>query len=177
MKLNKKQEIIAATILGGVFFLLTGRFLISGLYSNLTGLHQQIKLAEAQLKEGLRVQKNKDKISLDYKKSKPYLKVVKENERQILAELLKEIERLMSSVDGAIISLTPQESPDTEEVFKEYKVNFRVEVSFPQLLHFLSKVQKNKRLIKFEKMTITAQGDDADVLRVQGVISLAALLK
>lgn len=177
MKLNKKQEIIAATVLGGVFFLLMGRFLISGLYSNLTGLHRQIKLAEAQLREGLRVQKNKDKISSDYKKSKPYLKTTRENERQILAELLKEIERLVSSVDGVIISLTPQESPDTEEAFKEYKVNFRVEVSFPQLLRFLSGVQENKHLIKFEKMTITARGDDADVLRVQGAISLAALLK
>jgi len=176
MKLNKKQEIIIAGVLGAVLLFLVSRLLISGLYSDLTDLRQQIRIAEAQLKKGLRVQKNKDEISASYKQFGPYLRVMGRNERQIFAELLKEIESLVRRVGGIIINLTPQELSDTQETFKEYKVNFRIEVSLAQLLRFFSEIQANKRLIGFEKLTVTAQGDGEDVLMVEGTIGLAVPL-
>lgn len=176
MKITKKHKMIAAVAAGAVLFFWVGRSLVVSLSLRLTHLRQQIKLAEGQLKKGLRVQRNKDTIAADYKICEPYFKRPQGNEKQIFAELLREVERLVSSLGATIVNLTPKAVPDVNDVSKEYKANFRVEASFPQLLEFLSEVQESKRLIKLEKVTITPQGDQASTLRVEGAIGLAVPL-
>ena len=173
MKVNKKQQVIIGVAVGAILVFLAGRYLITSLHADLTEQNRQIKLAESQLRKGLKVQKNKKEISTDYKKYGPYLRVAGTNERRIIAEMLEEVERLVRSVGGNIINLTPQDAPDERESFKEYKVNFRIEAKFSQLLKFFSEVQENKRLIKFDKLTVTSKTDGLGALMVEGTISSA----
>lgn len=170
-KITKKQKLIASLVVGVAFLFFGGRSLVAQLYSRLVDLRQKIKVAEKQLEKGLGVQKDKDKILSDYKMYESYFKPPAKTDKKIFAELLKEIERLMHSVNGSIVSLIPQDEPVEEKTHKEYKASLRVEMRFGEFLQLLSDIQESSRLLKFEKLIVASQG--ANVLRVEGTIGWA----
>ncbi|MCK5580504.1 MAG: hypothetical protein KAJ18_04445 [Candidatus Omnitrophica bacterium] len=176
VKLKKKEKFWLG--IAGVVILLfvVQQLVFSGLLSKLKKSGREVKLAEATLKRNLKLQGEKDQVLGEYEKFEPYLQLSSKNEKLILAELLKEIESIVSSVGGSISNLTPQEQFDDNKEYAEYRVVFRLELSFLQLLKFLSAVQESEKLIRLDKFTAVARGEEARVLNIDGVVSLVVPL-
>ena len=173
---KKREKIILVVVLGvaGVFFI--QKLIITRLYAKIKDQRREIRLAEARLKKNIAIQKVKDEVSTDYERYGLYLTMSTDNEKQIVAELLKEIESIVHSSQGSIVTLSPQAEWEKEKTYKNFKVNFRIEVTFPQLLQFFGAVEDSKRLIRLEKLTIASKSEKNSLLNVDGTISLAVPL-
>lgn len=169
MTLTKSQKIILYIAAGAVIIFGGERFFISGLYCRFSDLHRRVKLAESELKKAIAIQKTKDKITADYEESKPYLELAAAGEKQVIAQLLKEIESIISASGGTVVNLNPQEKSDKANV---YKADFRLELTFRQLIKFLSEVERSKLLIKLDKIAVTSKDEAAAALRIDGVVSI-----
>ncbi|UCD14900.1 MAG: hypothetical protein JSV34_04025 [Candidatus Omnitrophota bacterium] len=169
MTLTKGQKIIIYVIIGIVIVFFVERFFISGLRSRLTSLNRKVRLAESELRKAMAIQKTKDKIVEDYQRTKPYLEMKAEGDKQIVAQLLKEIESIIRISGGTVVSLNPGERISEANV---YSADFRLEVTFSQLLKFLNAIEESKLLIKLDKISITSKDEKAALLRVDGTVSI-----
>ncbi|MCP4651354.1 MAG: hypothetical protein GY853_14910 [PVC group bacterium] len=161
---------IAATI---IFAFFVERYFVSNLLSKIKSFRNQIKLQEHRLKEGLEIEAGKDKILEDYEYCKPYLEKTATSDKQAIAELLKEMERIVSESGGSITNLSPRDKPEAFDGYKTYQAEFRLEVSFEQLLKFLNKIQESSFLIRLDKFSVASKDKKAIKLEMGGVISIA----
>ncbi|MBU1122117.1 MAG: hypothetical protein ABIH71_04005 [Candidatus Omnitrophota bacterium] len=169
MAIAKSQKIIIYIVVVVAFIFLADRFFVSGLRDRLELLNRKVRLTERELKKGIAIEKTKDKILQDYEQSKPYLDVEVESDKHIVAMLLKEIESVIRICGGTVINLNPQEKETQLNIFK---ADFRLEMSFIQLLKFLNAIGESKLLIRLDKIAITSKDEAAQALRVDGVVSI-----
>lgn len=175
IKLNKSQNILLVIAAGVVFLLIAERIFISAPRKRLLGLENQIHFEEERFKRSLGVVNEKDKLTVDYHKYEAYLKTGPADERQAVAMLLKEIERMAKETEVSIVNLSPVEVPEQAEEYKKYKADLRVEAGMPQLIGFLYKVKESPLLIKMDKLTLTPKDEQGSLLRVEAVVSMAVL--
>jgi hypothetical protein len=175
MKFDLKKSRKAIIYLIGIisFLFIVERFFIADLRNSLHKLRSKIRLAEAQLRKALEIQRNKERIVFDYKKSQPFLKIKKLGEKQIIALVLKEIENIARFSGASILNLTPEEEIEKTREYKKYKADFRLESTLQELITFLNKLQESKLLIKLDRISIFSKDEEKGILRVDGTISLA----
>jgi len=171
IQLKGKQKILVYVVVGILVYAFIGRFIFFGLGARLKQLKQQTKLAEANLKKGLETQKRKDIISSDYDKYHLFLAIEKMEQRQIIEELLKEVERIAKDSGASLLNLSPQEA--TEQDKRRYKADLRIEASAEQILNFLYKIQESKLLIKLDKISVSPKDEQASMLKAEATISIA----
>ncbi|MCK4994243.1 MAG: hypothetical protein KAS13_04255 [Candidatus Omnitrophica bacterium] len=170
----KKKEILLIYITVGVLVsLFFDRFFLPGVQSRFKGSHDRMTREELRLKRNLRIQSRKDEILEEYEFCKLYLGNRSANENQIVAELLKEVETIVTAAGGIVVNLNPNDEPRGFEYYRKYSVEFRLEVSFEEMLEFLDKVRKSKFLIKLDRLVVVEMNKQASILRVDGVVSLA----
>jgi Tfp pilus assembly protein PilO len=173
IQLKTKQKILSYLLLAGIIVFLILRFIFLGLNNRLKQLNQQIKLTEGKLKRVLEIQRMKDVVTADYKEYQPYLKLEQLSERDTVEELLKEVESIAKDSGVSVINLSPQEGPEQTKEYKKYKADIRLEASFEQILNFLNKIQEDKLLIKLDRISLVPKDEEAQILRVEGTISIA----
>jgi len=171
IQLKGKQKILVYTIISILVCLFIGRFIFFSLGVRLKQLKQQTKLAEANLKKGLEMQKQKDMISSDYDKYQAFLIIEKMEQRQIIEELLKEVERIAKDSGASILNLSPQEA--AEQAKGRYNADLRIEANAEQILNFLYKIQESKLLIKLDKISVSPKDEQASTLKAEATISIA----
>lgn len=175
LQVKGKQKILVVASIYVVSIFLADRIFLYGLRSKLRGVRQQIKAEEARLKKNLSIKNNKDKILSDYNNYQPYLKEWLVDEKQTTAQLLREIERLAKSSGVSIVNLNPQEGPEQAKGYNKYKADLRLEASPEQLISFLFGVSESKLLIKIDKLSLVPKDEQASVLRIEALISMAVL--
>ena len=171
IELKGKQKFLLYAVISVLVCIFMGRFIFLSLGVRLKQLKQQTKLAEAKLKKGLEIQKQKDIISSDYDKYHVFLAVEKMEQRQIIEELLKEIERIAKDSGASLINLSPQEAAEQDK--GRYKADLRMEANAEQILNFLYKIQESKLLIKLDKISVSPKDEQASALKVDATISIA----
>ncbi len=171
IKLKGKQKILIYAVISALVCIFIGHFIFFSLGARLKQLKQQTKLEEAKLKKGLEIQKQKDIISSDYDKYHVFLIVEKMEQRQIIEELLKEIERIAKDSGGSLVNLSPQEA--TEQDKGRYKADLRIEANAGQILDFLYKIQESKLLIKLDKISVGPKDEQASTLKADATVSIA----
>jgi hypothetical protein len=173
IKINKREKILIYVIAGLVFLFLVERFLFSGIRGNSKGVAQKIKIEEARLQAGLDIQKRKDAITAEYNELKPYLsKSEGASDREIFAKFLKESERVAQDAGVSIVSLSPQDEPQSESGYVKYNADLRVEGSITKVLTLIDKIQNSELLIKVDKMNLSSKDEKAGSIKVEAVLSL-----
>jgi hypothetical protein len=173
-KLSKQNKFILGLLASIILILFTGRMLVLDLAFRAAKDAQQLKLAEARLKQSLQIQNKSQIIASDYAKYQPYLVTDTMPARQVVEELLREIERIAKDSSVEIINLTPQGIPDEKDKKKEYSADLRLECTgTDRLLSFLNGIQESKFLIVVSKFALTAKDQQGVVLKAEMTLSLS----
>ena len=170
---NKGMErwlLIAAVILGGLFFL--DRVVFSGVRAKAQALRQEITTEEVNLRAGMGIQKRKDLIVRDRKQLAPYFLTLTDD-RQILATFLKETERIAKDTGVTVIDFTPETVSDKPVETRMFRAKLRAEATNQEVLTFFSKIEQSQLLIRVEQFSLTPKDDQASTLRLETTISLA----
>lgn len=171
-KLKKSQKIALFIILGIIIAFLLEKVVFSVIRTKIKDLNKKIKLQELALREGLSVQKNKDKIIQDYKNYSQYL-LTETQDRDITAKFLKEVEKITRDAGLSVVSLVPEDKFEQKPNYKEYRVNQRLEGRMGQLLNLFDKIQNSPLLIKLNELTITSKDEETGTLSIEAIIGLA----
>ncbi|MCX5712249.1 MAG: hypothetical protein NTY47_04145 [Candidatus Omnitrophica bacterium] len=174
MKLDFKGKKNILIIIGSaiVVIILLARFVFVELINRSIRIGREVKLAEANLKKGISLQKRKDIIVSDIKKYQPYLLGEVTEEQGVVEALLKEVERLVKDSGVSIINLSPQDKPEKKNDMTKYKADLRVESGLIQLYGLINKIQQDSLLIGIEKLSITPKDEDGNVVKAEFTISL-----
>jgi len=168
-----RQKILLYAGAGLVAVIFIGRFLFVGLAGSLKKLDCQIKIEEQKLKNVAAIQKSKDAIIADYDRLKPHIDIEKTPERQIIEELLKEVEKIAKDSGGSVLNLSPQAQIEETKTCKKYKADLRMEANVEQVINFLYGVQNSRLLIRVDRMSLSPKDEQATTLRVDMALSLA----
>lgn len=173
IKLKKREKYIVYIIGGILTIFLIERFFFSGLRSKIRNLKTQIKLQEVNLKTGITIRQQKDKILQERERFKSYLEIARSSsEREIVARFLKEIEKIAASSGISIISLSPQNEPEQHRTLKKYNADLRAEGSLQKIFDFLHKVQNSDLLIEIDKFSLATKTEEGDILKLETTISI-----
>jgi len=175
LKKGQKTIIYAVVAILGVF--LIERFFFSGLRSKIRNLNQQVKLEEANLKIGMTMRKQKDKISSENSRYKTYLEITdSSSEREIITKFLKEVEKIANDSGISVINLSPENQIDKLKNCKKYNADLRAEGSEERIFNFVNKIQSSNLLIELDKFSLVAKDEQADTLRLETMISIVVPL-
>jgi len=170
--MQTKQKAIIISIIGVVFILLIGKFFLSTLGDKLKDLHQQIEVEEKALRHNLEAREKKDVILQEFESYQDY--VMKYTyDRRIIAEFLKEVEKLAHLSGVSIINLTPQEEREQQETYKKYTAELRAEAYLEEIINFFYKIQKSNLLIKLDRFSLAPKDKEASTLSLETTISIA----
>ena len=173
MKLTKNQTIFLYLGAGLSLLVLMERFFISEFRDRLYKFEQQIRLEEARLRKDLNIQRTKDIILKDYEYCKPFLRLNDADEKDIVADLLKEIENLVRISGASVVNLSHHEAKEETPRYRKYRATLRLEATLQQLLNFLHSVQNSELLMKLDKISIVSKDEEAHVLSIDGIITIA----
>jgi hypothetical protein len=172
IKINDKQKFWGALIVGAIVVLFLAQAAVSDLAGRARKNESQVKLAEAELRKALVIQQASPKIAEEYIQYAPFFEVEKIAPRQLLEDLLREVERIARDASVSILNLTPQNVPEAGAV-KEYKADLRIECQgTDRLLSFLNGVQASKFLIKIVKFNVSTKDEQGAVLKAEMLLSL-----
>jgi len=171
---NAKRILLVCAIIGVIFIL--EHCFIASLREQIKNFHRQIQVEEHQLKENLTLLAKKELIFVDYEYCKPYLKKVINSDKQMIGELLSEMESLVNDSGSSVVNLSPQDKPEQTDMYKKYKAEFLLEANFEQLIAFLHNIQESTLLIELEKFSITDENKNSGNVRINGIVSMAVFL-
>jgi len=155
---------------------IASKFFFSHLVRELRNIDRQIELAEHNLLQRLKVEAIKDNITQDYNRCKPFLEIQMDDVDAIKAELLKEFEALAYLSGASIVNMSPQSKAEETAMFKKYKAELRMEMTYSQMVDFFYVMEKSKLLVKFEQVSISPKDKEANLLKVEGVASIIVFL-
>ena len=173
--LTRPQRITAVTVVVLVCLFGFYRVVVTGMQQRFHRLAQLIRIEEARLERNVAVLQARARIEADYARAQPYFASVGDNDKQILARLLQEIESTVRSVNGSIVNLSPRSQIDDEQLCTRYGADVRLELTPADVLRFLRAIEESGLLISVDTFTISAKDDAAAVLRFEGVVSLAVV--
>jgi len=172
IKIKKRERIILICIGAVLFAFIVERLVISGMISKMKATNMQIRVQEEQLKQALGIEKDKARISEEYKKYSPYL-LADTQDREIVAKFLKEIENITQSSGVLVVNLTPENQPEQTQGYKKFRADLKAEANAEQLFNFLFKIQDCGLLVRLDKLSISPKNEDASSLRIETTISIA----
>ena len=172
-RFSRKEKILLCVAAGIMFVVLTDKFVLSGFRTRLKELEGRIKTEEARLKKDLVIDKNKSKISAVYNDYLPYLELSRQDDKQTMAELLKEVERLAKDSGASVVNLSPQDLPQVSRGHKKYLADLRMEATNEKLLAFIFGLQESKLLVKLDKLAVVPKDEQASVLTVDATLSIS----
>ncbi len=171
-KISEKSKFVLVIAVAGIVLLLLGYFVLADWGKRSRKDAQELRLAEAQLNKVIRMREQRDVVTAEYTKYQAYLAPERMEPRQLVEELLREIERIARDSGASIINLSPQGIPEASRKQKEYRIDLRVECSADQLLVFLNSVQESKFLIKVARFSASAKDEQGVLLKVEMLVSL-----
>ncbi|MFH2137752.1 MAG: hypothetical protein ABII88_04515 [Candidatus Omnitrophota bacterium] len=174
LQLDKHKKMIIAAVVAVVFIVLFERLFIADLRKQSKNISNQIRIEEVRLREDLGFMEAKDQLFSDYEKCKPFFATEGLGEKDIKAQLLREVENIVRASGGSVVNLTPQEAGEKgDDQFMFYKANVQVDLTLEQLLKFFDNIQESKMLIKLDKFSVAAKDNKSDILKMDGIISIA----
>jgi len=156
-KLNKREFFLTYLVVISIFILLGDKFFILPFRKKHRDFFQKIKETEVELKTALLMKEKKDNILSEYATYKDFL-AKKDSPQEIMAEFLKEIEKITKESNISVISLNPREEKNN------YKIKLKGEAKIEGILSFFYKIQKSRFLIKVESFSLTLKDEKSKTL-------------
>ena len=170
--MNKKLKNIAFGVCGIIFLLVFSVFVIRPLTKRIKRVQQDVRLAEAKVRNSLTVQNRKEEIVAEYGKYKLYLTQAGTSERQRVGSFLKELERISQEANLSVTSLNPQKVKDQDNSLL-YSADFKAEGDIEEILFFFSKIQESKLLVKVDKFSLSPKDRAANILSLDAKIGMS----
>ena len=174
-RLTQKEKILAYAVIAVVVIFFFQKVILSGVFSKVHNISNQIKASEAELSLAMGIQSRKDTIEEDSKTYSAFLSTESVSDVKAVTDFLKEVEDIARRAGVSIVNLSPENQNKEAGEYKKIYASLRFESSPDQLFAFLDEVGKSKRLVKAEKLAISAKDEDATALRVDATMSMAAL--
>ncbi len=170
--MNKKLKNIVFGACVVIFVLVFSVFVIMPLTKKIKKVQQDVRLAEAKVRNGLIVQSRKEEIIVEYKKFQSYLTQAGESERQRVGSFLKELERISQEANLSVTSLNPQKVKDQDSSLL-YSADLKAEGDIEEILFFFSKIQESKLLVKVDKFSLSPKDRAANILSLDAKIGMS----
>ncbi len=167
-KTKKVWVLIAGNV---IFVFIFIRMILNPLGDKIRKTGEEIAAAESRVKEYREIQARKDRIIEEYKKHKAYLRQPYYSKQEASGDLLKELEKIAHDSGLSIISLSPSGMTEESGVGL-YNADFRGEGAIDEILIFLDEVQRNKLLIKIDKLSLSLKDKSAEELKLEVKISM-----
>ena len=172
-KIQKNKKVIIAVCLLFFTSFVSEKVFFSELRSQSRNISNDIRVEEIRLREDMGLLQVKDRIFADYEQCKSFLKTTELSDKDVKAKLLRETENIVRAAGGSVVNLTPREEAEAEPMFKIYKADIQLEMTFGQLLQFLYNLQNSKLLIKLDQFSVSSNSKTVEKLKIDGVISIA----
>ena len=171
LKIKKREKIIFSVVAGIIVIFMLEKIVFSNFRKKMRELNKKIKVQETAIRNGLSINKSKDRIIQEYKDYAKFL-ITDAQDQDIVARFLKEMEKITQDSGLSVVNLAPEEKLIETPEYKEYRANLRLEGNMEQLLNFLKKVQDSTLLIKLVKLNLISKDEMASLLRIDVAVSL-----
>ena len=169
---NARERVWLALVLGLAAAWVTDRVIVTGWRDRAVSGRRQVAEAELALMVDEQTARRKDRIRSEYQQYAPYL-LGALPEREIVAQFLKELERVAQEAGVTIVSLTPDRQAAPRQDSTVYTAQFKGEATLEQCVGLLAKVQQSRLLMTCDQLTLAPKDAAASALRMEMVVSLA----
>lgn len=171
MKLSKREKYLFYSVIILTFLFSMERLVFHPLAAKLTLLNQEILDQEVKLKKALMLQGRREKILNEYEDYKGYLKIEASSREEVVARLLKEIERMARESKVSLVDIKPQAQPKKVGDYKKYGIEIESEAPMEQIVDFLYRLQNCGLLLRVEKLSLNPKDKPAESLKADMVIT------
>lgn len=172
VKGKRRQQTLLVIVIGLACVWLADRVLGVGLRTRRTTLRQHIASEEIALRTALVTQQRKEAIRTAYQQYAPYF-AEGLTDRELMAEFLKETERIAQDSGVLIVNLSSDNVPSTGRDSTTYKAQLKVEASVQQLVNLLEKIQNSRLLITLDSFSLSPKDKEASSLTLEATIMLS----
>ena len=173
IKLNKREAIIAGCLGALLFVFILDKVFLSGMRERLSELNTRIKNEESRLLEGAKIEHKKGQISDEHERYKIFLDIMKEPGKEILTRFLKEAETIVKAAGGSVVSFSPRTDPEIKKDHVKYLADLQIEIDPQQLFKFFFNIEESKLLIKLDSFSLSPKNEQANILKLDSVLSMS----
>ncbi len=167
-RLSRREKSILYGTLTFVLLALTDRLIISPVFSRIKSLNEQIAKKESEIRNGLRILAQKDKIEAIKAKHSTFTGSLDSDEE--ITVLLKEIEGMASKTSVYLIDMKPGGSK-TSGSSKKYTISLNCEAQMEQLVDFMYNIETAGKLFTIEKYQISPKSKASSIARCSMSVS------
>lgn len=148
-------------------------FVVEPLYKKFNELNQQIEIKQVRLTKNLKLMKEKDIITEEFKKYGEKLKV-KGSDEEEMASVLSEIERIGKTTGIYLKDVKPQRIKDMS-FYKILLVEIKFQADTQNLSKFIYSLQTSASLLKVKRLQVDIKGGESSLLEGTLQISKVSL--
>jgi len=172
-RLSKREKIVfyaAATFIGLVML---DRLVIGPISGKIRSLNQEIQAKETAIKNGMRIIAQKDRITLESKKYKPFMMGVRSQDEENTA-LLKEIENLASKSSVYLLDMKPAGIKTLGSSIR-FTINVSCEGQMEQIAEFMYNIENSQNLLTIDKFEINPKTRESTIAQCSLTVSKIAM--
>lgn len=169
--ISKREKIFFIITLSVVSLSLLYGLLIEPIYKEYSRLNDEINIKRARLSKNLRLTKEKDIVTEEFKKYNQQLKI-KGSDEEEMASVLSEIEKIGKSTGVYLTDVKPQRMKDMD-FYKIMLVEIKFQSNMGTLSKFIYELQNSPLLLKVSRLQIDTKGGDISLL--QGAIQVSKI--
>jgi 23S rRNA A2030 N6-methylase RlmJ len=124
-------------------------------------LDKEIREKELNIKKGLRILAQKDKVTSEIAKYASILSSLK-SEQEDVTPILKEIEILANKTSVYLVDMKPA-GLKSSGTSKKYLINLECEAQMEQLTEFMYNIENSNKLLSIEKYQISPKSKESSV--------------
>lgn len=166
----KKKQWLVVLCAAVLVIALMDQLVFSSLRRRTADFNEKIKQEERLLQQWRTLETNKAQIASDYDVFSAYY-FSPESDKEALTRFMREVERITKESGVSVISLAPRQEKAREENCIKYLLDLQLEVTMPQLLDFLNKINTCKQMIMVDSYSISPKSEDARLLKFDAVVS------
>lgn len=172
-RLSKREKIVFYASALFVSFALTDRLIISPILSKMKTLDEEMRGAESEIKNDLRILAHKDRISAESTQYRTFFEQPKTDDEE-MTSILKEVENAANQTSIYLIDLKPAEIA-VSGMSKTYRVNLNCEAQMEQLVDFMYNIENSNKILTVEKYQINPKSKESSVVRCRMTITKVAI--
>jgi hypothetical protein len=168
--LSRREKLVFYGALIFVSLALADSLIVRTFYGVLGGLDKKIQDKETQIKAGLRVMGQKERIELQHTNYKSYLGGAK-TENEEFTSILKALDTLAPVQPGFnLIDMKPAGIKETTAA-KKYLVTLNCEGTMEKIVEFMYNIETSDKLLTVEKYEVTPKSRDTSLAKCSLTIS------
>ena len=168
--LSRREKLIFYGALIFISLAIADRLIVRTFFGILSGLDQEIQNKQSQIKSGLRVISQKDRIEIQNTNYKSYMGGAG-TENEEFTSILKVLDGLTPAQPGFnLVDMKPAGLKETSGV-KKYLVTLNCEGTMEKLIEFMYNIETASKLLAVEKYEITPKSKDTDLAKCSMTIS------